>query len=346
MRALALIAVGLALLALGATAFAGKPDLGDVEPQPIAIEATPFVLDPAAPKRRRFGKLDWIGGVELRSSSPYFGGYSGLLVNADGSRLLAVSDAGLWLAAGIETRDGRIAGLDRPRTGSLRGKNNRPLSRKRHRDAESLAPTSPGALEKPVFVAFEQLHRVGRFPVRDGGLEGPTRYLSVPQRLRKADGNTGIEGLALLTGGPSKGALLALAEHLLDAKGDHSGWILGTKVPKALTLERLDGFDVTGAASLPGGDVLVLERRFSWFRGIAARIRGIAAADIKPGARLTGEILLDLGSGLNIDNMEGLAVHRSAGGRTVITLISDDNFNHGLQRTLLMQFALPEDGAR
>ena len=43
-----------------------------------------------------------------------------------------------------------------------------------------------------------------------------------------------------------------------------------------------------------------------------------------------------------IDNMEGLAVHRNAQGRTILTLISDDNFNRRFQRTLLMQFALVE----
>ena len=38
--------------------------------------------------------------------------------------------------------------------------------------------------------------------------------------------------------------------------------------------------------------------------------------------------------------MEGLAVHQDAAGKTVITLISDNNFNSFLQRTLLLQFEL------
>jgi hypothetical protein len=41
--------------------------------------------------------------------------------------------------------------------------------------------------------------------------------------------------------------------------------------------------------------------------------------------------------------MEGIAVHRGAGGETVVTLISDDNFNRLLQRTILLQFVLHED---
>jgi hypothetical protein len=39
--------------------------------------------------------------------------------------------------------------------------------------------------------------------------------------------------------------------------------------------------------------------------------------------------------------MEGLSIHRSATGETVLTLISDDNFSV-LQRTLLLQFVLRE----
>jgi hypothetical protein len=42
--------------------------------------------------------------------------------------------------------------------------------------------------------------------------------------------------------------------------------------------------------------------------------------------------------------MEGLAVHRE-GGETILTLISDDNFSR-LQRTLLLEFALPDAPAR
>jgi hypothetical protein len=39
--------------------------------------------------------------------------------------------------------------------------------------------------------------------------------------------------------------------------------------------------------------------------------------------------------------MEGLAVHRSAAGDVVLTLVSDDNFSP-VQRTLLLQFTLLE----
>jgi hypothetical protein len=40
-----------------------------------------------------------------------------------------------------------------------------------------------------------------------------------------------------------------------------------------------------------------------------------------------------------IDNMEGIAVHRDAHGETIISLVSDDNFSV-IERNLLLQFAI------
>jgi hypothetical protein len=41
-----------------------------------------------------------------------------------------------------------------------------------------------------------------------------------------------------------------------------------------------------------------------------------------------------------IDNMEGIAVFKTAEGETRVTLVSDNNYRTDLQRTLLLQFAL------
>ena len=42
-----------------------------------------------------------------------------------------------------------------------------------------------------------------------------------------------------------------------------------------------------------------------------------------------------------IDNLEGLSIHRGGAGEMVLTMISDDNFSV-LQRTVLLQFTLLE----
>ena len=57
---------------------------------------------------------------------------------------------------------------------------------------------------------------------------------------------------------------------------------------------------------------------------------------------LTAELLFEGGYAFHvIDNMEAIAAHRSASGETILTLMSDDNFSP-LQRTLIMQFAMPD----
>ena len=84
---------------------------------------------------------------------------------------------------------------------------------------------------------------------------------------------------------------------------------------------------------------MVLERRFRFSEGVKMRIRRIAAGELKKGAVIAGEVLLEANDSFNIDNMEAIAAHRAASGETVLTLMSDDNFSP-LQRTLIMQFTL------
>ena len=95
------------------------------------------------------------------------------------------------------------------------------------------------------------------------------------------------------------------------------------------------------AAILPGGELLLLERKFSLRGGAGIRIRRIPLAQIAPGALVDGPTLLEADLGFEIDNFEGLDVHQTPDGETVLTLISDDNFSM-LQRTILLQFALVE----
>jgi hypothetical protein len=89
--------------------------------------------------------------------------------------------------------------------------------------------------------------------------------------------------------------------------------------------------------------LLVLERHFRWTSGVKMRIRRLLATEIRPGAKLVGRTLVSADSGFEIDNMEGIAVHRGGNGENVVTVISDDNFNRFLQRTILLQFTLHED---
>jgi hypothetical protein len=76
---------------------------------------------------------------------------------------------------------------------------------------------------------------------------------------------------------------------------------------------------------------------------VAVRIRRLPLSAMRPGALVDGPTVFAADLGYQIDNMEGIALHREAGGETVLTLLSDDNFSP-IQRTVLLQFTL-EDAA-
>jgi hypothetical protein len=92
---------------------------------------------------------------------------------------------------------------------------------------------------------------------------------------------------------------------------------------------------------LPDGDLLILERKFSWLEGVGIRIRRIELGSLAPGALVDGPAIFNADLGQEVDNMEGIDVHVTEEGETVLTMISDDNFSP-IQRTLLLQFTLVE----
>jgi hypothetical protein len=69
------------------------------------------------------------------------------------------------------------------------------------------------------------------------------------------------------------------------------------------------------------------------------RIRRIDVSTIKKDATVDGDILIDVGSGYQIDNMEGMSVTTNDQGEVFVTLISDDNHSF-LQRNLMLEFKL------
>ena len=289
---------------------------------------------------KRFGELEFRGGLLLSSASTHFGGWSGLLVEADGNSLFAVSDVGSWLTASIKYEGTRPVGLTDARLGPILDARGQVLANKREQDAESLALVEGTLTRGSVLIGFERHHRIARFEIRDRELRAPTGTLKMPPEARRMSNNQGLEGLTVLRAGPLKGAVVGFAERFTRGSGYHTGWIWIGGEPKSFQLRDVDEFNVTDAAGLADGGMLVLERRFRWTDGVKMRIRHLAAGEIKPGARLDGRVLVQADSGFEIDNMEGIAVHRGAGGDTIVSLISDDNFNALLQRTVFLQFTL------
>lgn len=295
--------------------------------EPLALQAKPVALHAYDPEVTRTGRLEFRGGLALRSPDGRFGGLSGLLVAPDGSRIVAVSDRGWW----VEMRptydgDGRLDGIAGASIAPVRGIKARSLANLPAGDAESLAVGAGGG----TIVAFESRPKLWRFPADDG----TPVPLSPPPGLKEAPGNEGIEALTRL----ADGRLLALSEGLAVADGV-AGWLGSERGGWSRVVWRTGrGFQPTGAATLPDGDVLVLERRIL---PPGARVRLLKAGRIAPGATLAGEEIGRLEGALTFDNMEGIDARRSPGGDTLVYLLSDDNFAF-FQRTLLMMFRLAD----
>jgi hypothetical protein len=109
-----------------------------------------------------------------------------------------------------------------------------------------------------------------------------------------------------------------------------------------LAWQPAPGFVPVDAAGLPDGGALVLERRFSWLTGFAARLVRVPPAAVSAagaGTVLAGEEILRLdGNPLPAENWEGVAAVRH-GGRLVVALVADDNAS-AIQRSLMLLFEL------
>ena len=327
---------GLASL-IAAPALADKPLLD--APIRLAVIALPIDFDRANPKRKEFGKLSFRSGLSLHAKSRHFGGYSGLAIDASGRTLLAVSDAGTWMRASLHYDGRRLKGLSDVVLGPLLGANGKPLADDRDRDAEALTVIGGDVLKGTAYIAFERRHRIVRYAYTAERFGPPAGTVPLPPGTKGMTANRGIEALTVIGAGKLKGTIIAFAEGLADRDGNLQGWLIGGPTPGGVTVRRLGGFDITDAAALPDGGIVLLERRFRFSEGVKMRIRRIAPGEIRRGALIQGEVLLEANDSFTIDNMEAIAIHRDASGETVLTLMSDDNFSP-LQRTLIMQFTM------
>jgi hypothetical protein len=306
-------------------------------PARITIDAeTIDSFDTRDASRVRFGQLEFRGGLVLTSSEPAFGGISALSMEADGAHFLAATDNGSWLRGRIVYRDGRPASIADAEMAPILGADGSPLATRHWFDSESLTLGADGMF----YVGIERVEKIVRFDLRRDGLAARGQPIAVPDDFKTFTHNKSLECLAAPpNGAPHAGSLIAVTEHSLDADGNHRSFVLRGKQFTRFSVKRSDDYDVSDCAILPPRDLLLLERRFSPPLGLAVRIRRLHLTAIKEGALLNGPVLLEADLGFQIDNMEGLGVHRNAQGEIILTMISDDNFSP-IQRNLLLQFAL------
>lgn len=323
--------IGILLLASFSTP-RSAPDPSD-EPSPIEIKATPIQhFELKDPSRRRFGALEFRGGLVLSSPYKRFGGLSAIHLAADGENFVALSDRTLWLRGRIVYSGGRPSGIADAVMAPVLDADGKPAKRW---DTESIAENDGW-----LYVGIEGRDNVMRFDYGRKGVLAVAEPVATPEGVKDLPGNRGLEAVAYVPKRfPLGGTLIAFSEGGQDEAGNLKAFLIGGPTPGAFSVRRTKDYDISDATLLPDGDILILDRHFSMARGISIRIRRIRLADIQPGTVVDGPSLMEADMRYEIDNMEGLAIHRTASGETVLTMLSDDNLSP-LQRTLLLQFTV------
>jgi hypothetical protein len=318
------------------TKSAAKDETFVTAPVSIDVNARPIAsFDPRDRSHVRFGSLQWRSGLVLTSAFRGFGGLSGLRLDPKGEKFIALSDKGSWFTGRIVYSGPEMTGLADVEASPMLGPDGRPITARGWFDSEALA--LDGAL---VYVALERVNQVLRFDFSKGFTRAIGEVVPMPPAVKKLPYNKGLEALVMVPKGqPLAGTLIAISERGLDPQGNIIAFLVGGPSPGPFAIRRTNDFDVSDAVLLPTGDLLILERKFSWLAGIGIRIRRIPLKSVAPGAVVDGPSIFEADLGQEVDNMEGIDAHVTAEGETVLTMVSDDNFSL-LQRTLLLQFTL------
>jgi len=303
---------------------AGERQMYRNDSQDIALLRLP--LDRDRPDLKIVGQLQFLDAWELKSDNVDFGGISGLTLQP-GGRFLAVGDAGTLIGFGLTGDDDADRPFIAPMPDAF-GKD-RNFS---DRDAEAIVhdPAS-----RKYWVSYEGAAAIRRF----GAAFTRREAIARPKPMLKWGHNSGAEAMLRFP----DGRFAVFSEGHDRPDGSYEALMFsGDPTEKgsdyfAFGYQPPARHKITDAKLLPDGRILTLNRKFD-FTGLSATLAVLDPADIAQGETVSPTAIAVLESPLLVDNMEGLAIGQEDG-RTIIWLISDNNFN-AFQRSLLMKFAL------
>lgn len=340
MKTLLVAALGTMLVAAGMS-HAGQPIPRGANR--IDVTVRPIPLNPEAPGERQLGLLTYMGGLELVSKDLDFGGISGLAVAADQSHLLAITDAGRWVCATIESgKGGTLRAVKDVWMMPFKSMPGFDTEEKKDFDAEALAITPR---RRDAYVSFEGKHRVWRYGIDDhtdlcSATSSAPRAVSTPTALIDLPNNGGIESLAVMP----DGRLIMMGEDRLRETRAQPGWI-GTMTAdgahqfKAFAYDAAQPFSPTDVTANDDG-IFVLHRHFSLLSGVSGMLSWSALPE--DGKDIHAQRVASFRPPVSVDNFEGISAVAGESGSTVIYIVSDDNFSP-LQRTLLLKFSLSSE---
>ncbi len=288
--------------------------------------------------QKLFGKLEFMGGIEMSSSNALLGAISSIRFRPDRKSFLAVMDTGHWVEGEIaRDAEGRLSGVSDLTVTSMIDPNGRSEQVKGDMDSEGLALRDGEAL-----ASIEQMNLVKVYPDPGFARSRPVATLPTFIPSKSLRSNRGLETIAVSPKESSLGGgAVVVSELSLDKAAHIYAAVLDGPRKGVFGVVQKKPFAVTDGAFLPNGDLLLLERRFSFAEGIGMQIRRIKGDDIKPGAAVDGDVLLQADMGYQIDNMEGLDIVVEPGGDIRVIVVSDDNHSI-LERNLMLEFRLVE----
>lgn len=306
------------------TTIAGRQDPPVRGPGVAPLLYTPIALAADDQARRDVGRLYFLGGWTLSSPDDRLGGLSALRI--EGDRATALSDAGV------------VVTFPLPGTSPAPQVHFEPVvqgpgvhAERRTRDTEGLWLEG-----SRLWITFERQNAIWRYDRASFAAQTNAQPASM-RRWRRNSGPEAIVRLAdgrflVIEEGRDNGS--ATSEAVLFA-GDPA--VPGTP-SETLTYRRPPGYRATDAALLPDGRILILNRGLVALR-LSAKLVIADPRGLGPGGTLAGEEIATLAAPLVIENMEGLAVTRE-NDRTIVWLVSDDDFMRLFRRTLLLKFEL------
>lgn len=271
----------------------------------------------AEPSLRSNGTLRW------QLDAPWFGGWSGIEVGADGTEMTVISDRGQILEATLQRSNGRLTGVNVLRNNRL-GKSSGGRLRKKASDAEGLAIIG----DNLAYVSFEHRHRIMRVDLATGRTFD---RINLPFQNTMGE-NAGVEAMAI---GPD-GTLYAVTETAaaggqpfpLYAYSDGQ-WRVSARIPQR------GPFVPVGADFDRFGRLWLLERATTPL-GFRSRVRLFV---LDPSRAREYTVLTTIPA--RHDNLEGISVWDDSSGQMHVTMISDDNFLM-LQRTQIVEYLVRE----
>jgi len=307
---------------------------------PVKVLVTPVTLAAFQPNRIKFGKLLWKGGLKLSSADKRFGGFSGLALSKDGSKFVSISDRAWWLKGNFISRNGILSHAQNMHMAPLKIETRRKSTH--WRDAESIAPWNARGIDGRLLVGFERRERILSYKYGRNGMASRPTLIKSPKAISSGPYNKELEALGRFYNGPRKNWLIAISEANLDGNGNIRGWMWRGKKTIPWSLKRFEDYDITDLAVSPDGkSFFTLERSFNPPNLPGFAIRHFKLNSLKHRATAKGELLF---AGRQpffaIDNMEGLALHKTKTGKLQLTVISDDNYHRALQSTLIFRFEI------